>query len=118
MEYYLRIYPDRLVLRNVKNGVSAEAFPESPYVHARCFLGNISQAEAAAARALAQVRPRFSLGLDRTLVHPVFDLPGGLCEAEERLCRMLAYDLIPGPVSLWTGPELGDEQVRERLSSS
>ena len=111
---YVRIYPDRIVAKNLDSGVTAEVVPESPYRHERLLVGSISSAEAALARALGQVRRANSIKMLRLLLHPVAEFPGGVAEAEERLFRMMALDVKASSVTLWFGPELTDREAREK----
>ncbi|MFN8012043.1 MAG: hypothetical protein U0P81_11650 [Holophagaceae bacterium] len=115
MDYYVRIYADRIVARNVDTGESAEVRPSEPYVHPRCLVGNLSSAERTFVEAFGRVKSANVFRRVRLLVHPCFDVPGGLCEAEERMFRQIAYDASGVAIHLWVGAELGDDQVRERL---
>lgn len=116
--YYIKIFPNRIVAKNLDSGAIAEAIPESPYQHPRLLIGSISSAEFALVHALAQVKSRNPLKTVRLLIHPIAEFPGGVSEAEERLFRQLAFDARAASVVLWFGPELTDQQVNDRFNES
>ena len=115
--YYVKIFPNKIVARNLSTGKSAEVVPTTPYLHPRLLIGNISSVESALKSALDTVRSNALLAV-RILVHPISDFPGGISEAEERLFRQVAYDVRAAFVVLWVGPELSDEAAREKLKSA
>jgi hypothetical protein len=112
---YVKIYSDRVVAKNVSRGDSFVVVPNSPYTHPRLLIGNISQAELAVQMAIAKVKPSNPLKAIKVLIHPIHDFGGGICEAEERLFRMIGYDSKASKVAVWVGQELSDESAIRKV---
>jgi len=117
-DLYIKIYPNKIVARNISSGKTAEVTPESPYLHPRLLIGNIDSAERAMVSAMRLVRSSIPSIRVRILIHPIAEFPGGISTAEERLFRMLAFDARAGQVILWVGSELSDEQVLVKIRSA
>ena len=113
--YYVKIFPNKIVARNLSSGRTAQVVPETPYLHPRLLIGNITAAEIALTKALSQVKSSNPLKAIRILIHPIAEFPGGISEGEERLFRQLAYDSLAGQVVFWAGPDLSDDQVVEKI---
>jgi hypothetical protein len=111
--YYIKIFPSKIVAKNLSTGVTIDVTPDTPYLHQRFLIGNINSAEFAIAKAFNSVKS-FSLSR-RILIHPICQLPGGPSEAEERLFRMAAYDACQGQVFIWFGSELTDIGAIEKM---
>ncbi len=119
--YYIKIYKDKVYVKNMSSGESCEAIPRTPYHHPRLLVGDVDSASETIRVALGQVKSRNPLKAIRLLVHPIFHFSGGVSEAEKRIIRMAAYDALAGEVVLHFGDELNDEGVelvfkrRERI---
>ena len=116
--YYIKIYPNKVVARNLSTLNSVEVVPNTPYLHPRLLIGNIDSAEWTLKAAVDQIKSNNPLKATRILVHPVTEFPGGISGAEERLFRMAVYAVLPGQVVLWVGSELTDEMVLDKIKSA
>ncbi len=50
------------------------------------------------------------------LIHPLEMTDGGLCQIEERLFLEFAMRTGASKALVWVGPELSDEEVKEKLN--
>jgi hypothetical protein len=115
---YIKIYPNKLVAREISSGRTTEVVPASEFSHPRLLVGEFSEAEKAMKSVIQFFKSANPLKGFRLLMHPIAEFPGGICEAEERLFRLLAYEARASQVVLWVGPELSDEQVLQKIRSA
>jgi len=113
-DLYVRIYLDRLLVRNVRTGQSVEVRPPGGFSHPRALIGKFTVAEPALKQAVAQLRGRMSLAT-RILLHPCERVEGGLNEIEERVFHELGRGAGANKVVQWLGAELDDAGVIARL---
>ena len=109
---YVRIYVDRIVVKNTSGGASAER--TASFSHRRAVVGDFTAAQALLKQLVNEVRQGFSLSV-QVVIHPMERIEGGLSQIEERALRELAIGAGATRVVVWVGDPLDDSQVAARL---
>jgi len=115
---YIKIYPNKIVAREISSGRTTEVIPESNFSNPRMLVGQFSEAEKAMKSVIKYFKSVNPLKGFRLLMHPMIEFQGGITEADERIFRLLAYNVRAAQVELWVGPELSDELVLQKLRSA
>ena len=115
---YVRVSRDKLRVRSVESGIEVEVVPPLQFSSARLLVGNFEAAEWALKEGIKKAgltgwyRPSPLI-----LMHPLEMTEGGLSQIETRVLQELAIGAGARKVKVWTGPELSDAEVVERLGS-
>lgn len=114
---YLRIRRHGFELRLLDPPCMQAATSLSGFSSARLLIGGFSEALRTLEQGVRELQASASVQLRGAdlLLHPLELVEGGLSEVEERVLRDLVVGLGPRSVVIWLGPDLGDDEVQERL---
>jgi len=107
---YVRIYENRIHVRNIDDRNEIELSTESPFSTERLLVGNFTAAQTLLKKGLRIVigKKLFSLSI---IMHPMEKIDGGLSQVEERVLKDLAIIAGAQKVEVWVGHELTDDEV-------
>jgi rod shape-determining protein MreB len=140
---YVKIYRNRLVVRDVHAGIYYEDQPlvvltegdnptilsigaqpqgvsprvVNPFAHPRVIVDDFEIAEKVIRFAFKQVLGKRLVIMTRPVVvmHPLVRLEGGLAGIERRALCELATSAGAGTVHVWEGRELSDDEIQQRI---
>lgn len=116
---YVRVRKDQFHVRHLESGVEKVAIAPQAFTTTRCLIGQFGPAETLLKGTLKQLLKGGFLALaPRLVMHPVEMADGGLSEVEERVFREVALGAGASKVVVWTGPQLSDDEVRNKLRAS
>jgi rod shape-determining protein MreB len=107
---YVRIYENRIHIRNIDDRKEIELSAESPFSTRRLLIGNFTVAQTLLKKGLKMVMGK-QFFAPAFVMHPIEKLDGGLSQVEERVLRDLAIIAGAQKVVVWIGPELTDDEV-------
>jgi hypothetical protein len=109
---YVQIFMNRYKIRNITTGKDLDLPSATPFSHPRTVVGDFVVAEEVLKRGVKSIR---GLLPPSVLMHPMDKVKGGLTQIEERAILELANGAGANKAALWTGGQLGDEEVRGKL---
>ena len=116
---YVRVLPNRYVVRHLESGRSATVDAEQPFTTQRLIIGEYSPAVDALARGMKEVGYGIPfLSAPTTVIHPIALVEGGISGIEYRILMEVAEGAGAKRATVWVGPELSDEQVREKARAA
>ncbi|RJR18757.1 MAG: hypothetical protein C4581_06080 [Nitrospiraceae bacterium] len=107
---YVRIYENRVHIRNIDDRNDIELSSESPFTSERLLIGNFSAAQTLLKKGLKIVMGK-KFYPPAILMHPIEKIDGGLSQVEERVLKDLAIITGARNVVVWVGHELDDDEV-------
>jgi len=107
---YVRIYENRVHIRNTDDRNEIELTASSPFSTERLLVGNFSVAQTLLKKGLKIVMGK-QFFAPAILMHPMEKIEGGLSQVEERVLKDLAIIAGAQKVMLWVGHELADDEV-------
>ncbi len=107
---YVRIYENKVHIRNINDRNEIELSTESPFTTERLLIGNFTVAQALLKKGLKIVMGKQFVALV-FLIHPIEKVDGGLSQVEDRVLRDLAIIAGAQKVVVWVGQELTDDEV-------
>jgi rod shape-determining protein MreB and related proteins len=115
---YVQVKKNQFRVRNLETNRSAVFDADPPFTTARLLIGEFVAAESLLKRALRETSGKgfFSVA-PRVVIHPLEMTEGGLSEIEKRVMQEVAIGAGASKVVVWTGPELADHAVREKLEN-
>ena len=116
-DIYVRIYRNRMRVKNLKSGEEADGLPEAPFSTARMLVGDFASADKTLKAAMAQVGGKSFLASPSVLMHPLELVEGGLSQIEERILQELAAGAGARKVRIWLGQELADAELSAKLDA-
>lgn len=111
---YVRIYENRVYVRNIDDRNEIDLSAESPFSTERLLIGNFSAAQTLLKKALKIVMGK-QFYSPAFVMHPVEKIDGGLSQVEDRILRDLAIIAGARKVVVWVGHELKDEEVSGKV---
>ena len=111
---YVQVRVDRISIRNITKGTTAERAAQPPFSHKRSVIGDFTAAEALLKALVKEVQQGFVLKTEM-VIHAAERVDGGLSQIEERALRELGIGAGALRVVVWTGDALTDAQVAEKL---
>lgn len=114
---YVRIRRDAFDIRNVETDQRHRSRSLSGFSSERLLIADFNAAESTLLEAIKALLQPGLLGAspDCILMHPLELISGGVSPVEERVLRELAAAAGARRCEICTGPELTDDQVRQRL---
>ena len=116
---YVRVNRDRFDVRHVESGRESTYHSDKPFTTLRLLIGEFLVAESALRTAMKQVRygaPYFAA--PTVIMHPLAMTEGGLSPIEHRVFMEVAHGAGAKRAIVWVGPELSDDQVREKARAA
>ncbi|MGV3742483.1 MAG: hypothetical protein ACO1NO_09270 [Burkholderiaceae bacterium] len=114
---YVRVSTNQFRIRHLESGIDTTVIAEAPFTTKRLLIGQFQNAEKTLKAALKQVmKGGFFAVSPKVLIHPTEMTEGGLSEIEERVFLEVAKGSGAMKVVVWTGHDLSDEEVKEKLS--
>jgi rod shape-determining protein MreB len=115
---YVRLFRNKLRLRSIEAGTEIEVSPSAPFTSQRLLIGDFLAAERTLKDGLRQVTGGgWFKPSPRILMHQLEMTEGGLSDVEQRILRELAIGAGAMKVEIWTGPNLTDQEVVEKLAA-
>jgi rod shape-determining protein MreB and related proteins len=114
---YVQVFVDRFELKHIETAEKKIIRSEKPFSHKRTLLGDFMVAEEALRRGIKSmdfVKGMFAVS-PMALIHPRENIDGGLSQVEERAFHELMLGAGARKVKVWTGAELRDEEIKEKL---
>lgn len=109
---YIRIYPNKIVIRDVKRDVEISRQSTSPFSSNRLLVGNFTAADELLRGLIAEIAPKKLLKLPhKAVIHPKEMVEGGLSQVEERLFIELARGTGASKVAIHLGVDLSRDGV-------
>jgi rod shape-determining protein MreB and related proteins len=113
--FYVRVRKNRLRVRSLESAKEATFDAQPPFTSARLLVGEFQIAEGLLRRAFKEMTRGIFAVSPQVLIQPLEMIEGGLSEVETRCLRELALGAGASKAVVWTGAELSDAQVREKL---
>lgn len=114
---YVRVLPNRFELKHIESGNKVTAVPSIAFTTKRLLVGQFTVAEDTLRKGLNELLGRHLFN-PRILIQPVDMIEGGLSEVEERVLRELAVGIGAIKTKIWTGRELTDQQVLNKIDNN
>ena len=107
---YIRIYENRVHIRNIDDRKEIELTTTSPFTTERLLIGNFTVAQTLLTKGVKIVMGK-KFFAPIFLMHPIEKIDGGLSQVEERVLKDLAIIVGAQKIVLWVGHELTDKDV-------
>ncbi len=107
---YVRIYENRVHVRNIDDRNEIDLSSETPFSTERLLVGNFSIAQTLLKKGLKIVMGK-QFFAPVFIMHPIEKIDGGLSQVEERVLKDLAIVSGAQKVVVWVGHELHDDEV-------
>jgi rod shape-determining protein MreB and related proteins len=114
-DLYVKVFENRIQVRNVGNRESVEILATKPFSHSRALVGDFDAAYACLKTAISAAKGSGLVFRMRILIQPMEKIEGGLTQVEDRLFTELALRCGASKVLPWAGESLSDEAVIEKL---
>jgi len=113
---YVRVRRNQFRIRHVDSGTDTTFQADVPFSSVRMLIGEFTAAEQALKAALKNAEKDRLLRLPpQILMHPLEMIEGGLSQIEERIFLEVAMGAGASKAVIWLGPELSDDEVKEKL---
>ena len=113
---YIRIWSNRMMVRNVAAGREVQVEPERPFSTSSLLLGQFHSAVETMKRGLREAKAGAGFfSAPEVLIQPMEMIEGGLSEVEDRVLREVPAASGAKKVVVWLGDQLDDERVRQYL---
>jgi rod shape-determining protein MreB and related proteins len=113
---YVRVRRNEFRIRHIESGNEATFKADVPFSTVRMLIGDFAAADRALKDALQQAHKGRFRAPSQIVIHPLELIEGGLSQIEERTIYEVAKGAGASKVLVWLGPELTDEQVKEKLA--
>ncbi len=111
---YIKIYENRVFIRNIDDRKEIELTSTSPFTTERLLIGNFTAIQTLLKKGLKiVVGKKFFPPI--ILMHPIEKVDGGLSQVEERILKDLAIIVGAQSTVLWLGQELTDKEVLQKM---
>jgi hypothetical protein len=120
-QLYLKLFCNRLQLRDLTAARSLELNAQTPFSHPRLLVADFASAQHTLKQAIDQLLPRGFLGLrlaPQLLIQPMERLEGGLTALEERVLLEMAHGCGARKVRIHVGSELSDAEAEQLLGTA
>jgi hypothetical protein len=116
---YVRIRPNRFLLRHVESGREATVDATEPFSTRRLLVGEYGPAVDALEKGMTELRlgNRY-LAAPVAIMHPLEMVDGGLSGVEYRILFEIAVGAGAKRAKVWVGEELTDEKAREKAGAA
>jgi hypothetical protein len=111
---YIRIYENRVHIRNIDDRKEIELSAASPFTTERLLIGNFTAAQTLLKKGIKIVMGK-KFFAPAIVMHPIDKIDGGLSQVEERVLKDLAIVTGAQTVVLWVGHELTDKDVLQKV---
>jgi hypothetical protein len=112
---YVRIQPNRFLLRHIESGRTASIDAHDAFTTRRLIVGEYGPAVDALRRGIRELKLGIPYLSDPTVVmHPVEMVDGGLSGVEYRILFEVAEGARAKRATVWVGMELSDDQVKDK----
>ena len=118
---YLKLFCDRLQLRDLQQQRDLELLASPPFSHPRLLVGDFANAERVLKQAIDTLLPKRFLRLrlaPRLVIQPMERLEGGLTVLEQRVLLELGHGCGARSVRIHIGNELSDTEVEQALRAA
>jgi rod shape-determining protein MreB and related proteins len=114
-DLYVKVFENRIQVRNIGNHESVEIMATKPFSHPRALVGDFDAAQACLKTAISKVKGSGLVLRMRILIQPMEKIEGGLTQVEDRVFTEIALRCRASKVLTWVGESLSDEAVMEKL---
>jgi rod shape-determining protein MreB len=111
---YIKIYENRVHIRNIEDGKEIALSSESPFTTERLLIGIFTVAKALLTKGIKLIMGR-KFFAPAILMHPLEKVDGGLSQVEEIVLKDLAISVGAQKVVVWVGHELNDSDVLRKV---
>ncbi len=111
---YIKIYENRVHIRNIDDRKEIELLAASSFTSERLLIGNFTVAQTLLTKGIKIVMGK-KFFAPIILMHPIEKIDGGLSQVEERVLKDLAIIVGGRKIILWVGHELSDEDVLQKV---
>ena len=112
---YVRVFTDRFALRNIHTGKTVSVAAVKPFTTTRLLVGQFTEAERVLKQGMKQLQEGRWLSFNPVLlIQPMEKTEGGLSQVEERVLHERSLSAGARRAVVWVGPELSDQQVRDK----
>ena len=116
---YVRVHPNRFVLRHVESGRTATIDAHDAFTTRRILVGEYGPAVDALRRGFKELNYGLRYLSDPVAVmHPLAMVEGGLSGVEYRILFEVAEGAGAKRATVWVGAELTDDQVRDKARAA
>src|SRR4051812_21170099 len=113
---YIQVRRNEFRIRRLESGTDTTVQARTPFTTERMLIGDFASAAETLKTALKScIKGRIFVVAPRVVIHPMEMTEGGLSQIEERVFREIAIGAGASRVVVWTGPELDDQQVRQKF---
>lgn len=115
---YVKIYRNRLDLRQIESGDDTTVTASAPFSTERLLIGQFAEAAEGLSTGIKELRDvRWYAPGPSVIMHPMEMIEGGLSQVEDRVLGELATEADARIVSVWVGHELSDVEVLSKARS-
>ncbi len=111
---YIKIYENRIYVRNIDACKEISLSSESPFTTERLLIGTFTVAKTLITKGIKIIMGK-QFFAPTILMHPIEKVDGGLSQVEERVLRDLAISVGAQKVVVWVGHELTDNDVIQKV---
>lgn len=112
---YVRIRRNEIDVRHIDFDRRVVERSQQGFTSERLLVGNFTEAGATFQRAMREIhKGRWYTPSPFVLMHPLDMVTGGLSQVEDRILRELATFAGARAIDVWVGPELTDQEVKQR----
>ncbi len=117
--FYVRVQPNRFLLRHIESGRTATVDAQEAFTTRRILVGEYGPAVDALERGFKELKLGIPFLSDPVAVmHPVAMVDGGLSGVEYRILIEVAEGAGAKRAEVWVGPELSDDQVKDKARAA
>ena len=113
---YVQVRVDRMWVKNIAKGTTAERAANPPFSHQRSLVGDFTVAQALLKTLVKEVQQGLVFNT-QILIHPLERVDGGLSQIEDRALRELGIGAGATRVAVWIGDTLTDSEVAEKVKA-
>ena len=111
---YVKVYKNKISAKNIETNTEITSDAIEPFTTTRLLVGDFINAENLLRNTLQKAgKNKFSSPV--VVIQPMEMMEGGLSEVETRVLRELANGAGARKAAVWTGEELSDEEVIQRV---
>ncbi len=114
---YIKIYINRVHIRNIDDQKEIELTTTTPFTSERLLIGNFTVIQSLIKKGLKIVMGK-KFFPPIFLMHPIEKVEGGLSQVEERVIKDLAVLAGAQKGVLWLGHELNDKEVLQKINQN
>ena len=114
---YIQVRRNQFRIRHLESGADTTVQAPTPFTTQRMLVGDFTAAVHTLKTALKNMAKGRLVSLPpRVVIQPMEMIEGGLSQVEERILREIAIGAGASKVVVWVGPELKDQEVKQRLN--